>query len=718
MHVVVALIMAMFLVNQAAAGAWTPNHFIYKPALGARGETEKSTFDSGLERVDAHLARYKTLGDPGYATLSEALTSIGSTETPLVIPAGQVSISATTTIPANVQLRLAKGGQFAVANGVTLTINGPFEAGPHQVFTWTGTGKVVFGSGAVEQVRPEWWGAKADGATDCDTAFQAAVNAFPRVRLTEGAYKIDNATVYLNSTDSQAQFVLQGAGRATILDIANLTGGSYAFKVNEDAGGAKVATFPRHWRAVFRDMTINAANSSGHPNFLKVTETGALLENLNLRNFTNGVVTSGYCDISTLRNIVWDNSYPGGYLYTQTSNGDGVRLEQIFCNDSGNNGNGLCKATAAMGITLQDCLGGLAEFTECLNVVIDNWHNEQGNGAANTNYITIRNSYVTIRNSYFWDNRGVYPIVVNDYADSYRSTRLVLENNIFDHFLTASGTAQKVMPALSVTAINDRSRLIFKNNRGAYRVSGSYSVAPNGWIARSDNSTLSTAFSDYKHLLQGECEAYHSNEGAASWKIRPLGNAVRQFTATAGTPSFPWIATQSVVSYSNLAAGAYYYKVATYSDLAHTAASAASGPHTTTQANQHIGMDVDALLWPNTFLRIWRSTDGSNWTRYADIPLSSSKIRLLDLGSTISGWEWQTSGIPAPPADNTTMAGQVMPNGKRIFWAAAAPTSAEFTAVLGDIIWKTSPTAGTNPGWMCTTAGSPGTWKAMGNLAN
>lgn len=35
----------------------------------------------------------------------------------------------------------------------------------------------------------------------------------------------------------------------------------------------------------------------------------------------------------------------------------------------------------------------------------------------------------------------------------------------------------------------------------------------------------------------------------------------------------------------------------------------------------------------------------------------------------------------------------------------------------GDIIWNHSPSAGGPPGWMCVTAGSPGTWKAMANLA-
>lgn len=36
---------------------------------------------------------------------------------------------------------------------------------------------------------------------------------------------------------------------------------------------------------------------------------------------------------------------------------------------------------------------------------------------------------------------------------------------------------------------------------------------------------------------------------------------------------------------------------------------------------------------------------------------------------------------------------------------------------VGDIIWARTPSAGGAPGWVCVTAGTPGTWKAMSNLS-
>lgn len=45
---------------------------------------------------------------------------------------------------------------------------------------------------------------------------------------------------------------------------------------------------------------------------------------------------------------------------------------------------------------------------------------------------------------------------------------------------------------------------------------------------------------------------------------------------------------------------------------------------------------------------------------------------------------------------------------------AAAPTTGTWR--VSDIVWNNAPAAGQPPGWVCTVAGTPGTWKAMANL--
>lgn len=48
-------------------------------------------------------------------------------------------------------------------------------------------------------------------------------------------------------------------------------------------------------------------------------------------------------------------------------------------------------------------------------------------------------------------------------------------------------------------------------------------------------------------------------------------------------------------------------------------------------------------------------------------------------------------------------------------FGTAAPTTGAHSR--GDICWNTTPSAAGVPGWICTAAGTPGTWNAMANLA-
>ena len=74
--------------------------------------------------------------------------------------------------------------------------------------------------------------------------------------------------------------------------------------------------------------------------------------------------------------------------------------------------------------------------------------------------------------------------------------------------------------------------------------------------------------------------------------------------------------------------------------------------------------------------------------------------------------------------NNVSIAAQPMVSGavwfgndgaRKVAYDNAAPVAA--TWAIGDACWNTTPSAGGTPGWVCTTAGTPGTWKAMANVA-
>ncbi len=66
---------------------------------------------------------------------------------------------------------------------------------------------------------------------------------------------------------------------------------------------------------------------------------------------------------------------------------------------------------------------------------------------------------------------------------------------------------------------------------------------------------------------------------------------------------------------------------------------------------------------------------------------------------------------PGEAAESETI-GNASRNGD--FMGAAAPVAG--TWAVGNRVWNSAPAAAQPMGWICTVAGTPGTWRAMPNL--
>ena len=108
----------------------------------------------------------------GFSSLSAALTFIGSTSSTLVIDK-DLTISVDTSILANVSIAVRNGAVFTIDTGKTLTISGTLDAGPYQIFSCTGTGKVL----GLKESKPVWFGAAMTGSGDDSAAFALAFAA-------------------------------------------------------------------------------------------------------------------------------------------------------------------------------------------------------------------------------------------------------------------------------------------------------------------------------------------------------------------------------------------------------------------------------------------------------------------------------------------------------------------------------------------------------------
>jgi hypothetical protein len=188
----IRLVIVIITLSLCFSGTWTTNNFLYTPGAGESGTIRKISFSDGMSKADARLAKEAWVGDPNYgSTVQAAVTAIGSTAAILHVPAGTWPITDNLTIPANLTLRAERGANLSIATGKTLTINCSLEAGMYQIFSCTGTGKVVFAAGAVDKVFAEWFGAVGDNVHDDGNALAQAIGS-----LTSGIVQLQGKTYY------------------------------------------------------------------------------------------------------------------------------------------------------------------------------------------------------------------------------------------------------------------------------------------------------------------------------------------------------------------------------------------------------------------------------------------------------------------------------------------------------------------------------------------
>ncbi len=114
-----------------------------------------------------------------YPSFAAAVTVIGSSVKTLRITSSQ-AVTSDVTVPPSLTLSFVGSGKLSIASGVTVTLNSaPVAPDDQQIFAWSGTGRVVFGSAVSVRAPLRWWGAKCDNSTDDTAAITAAVTAVP-----------------------------------------------------------------------------------------------------------------------------------------------------------------------------------------------------------------------------------------------------------------------------------------------------------------------------------------------------------------------------------------------------------------------------------------------------------------------------------------------------------------------------------------------------------
>ncbi|HTE18506.1 MAG TPA: hypothetical protein VK689_09005, partial [Armatimonadota bacterium] len=190
----------------------------------------------GWRRLHSGELSVRWFGARGDGTTdAAAFTAALAAGAAVVVPTGGTyRLGSSLTVPKGKRLRVEPSALLDLPAGVTLTIEGEFHAGLHQVFS--GEGSVVPKPGSVPYVVPQWWGAKANGSVDDSAAVRSAIRAAVAGGLTgtslnvpvaqavffpPGRYRLDADAVLSDiGTSTRAGLRLFGASyRATELQL-------------------------------------------------------------------------------------------------------------------------------------------------------------------------------------------------------------------------------------------------------------------------------------------------------------------------------------------------------------------------------------------------------------------------------------------------------------------------------------------------------------------
>lgn len=545
------------------------------------------------------------------------------------------------------------------------------------------------------------------GTTDIGPAVQAAADAIEtdlrgELLLPPGTH-LWNSPVYLDVAVREFSYRITGNGKGTTIKLGSGLDGEYAIHNNENAAGTIGISSTGFPRLTLEYLTVDG--QSGTRGMVFSNASSVACRHMKVLSTYRLVQTTGYCDQMEFRHLrIQPGSISGAVMYYNHGNGDGLVMEQIGAGDDVV----VADVQNCNGGTITGGIVGVYKFTSCQAISVIGYHNDGGDDV--TGY-QVSPSFVlsSSKVSFYggWDQIGTLsPVIqVNDTSSvGYSEVRIYGWN-----FGFRPHTANKVRFAhVQVLAAQPATKVSFRGCGSDFEPESTTNRYPAGPTFAATDSGIQAAFDAWPTAMLEDADLAQTDLG---WQFLSPGGG-RIFRRIGTAPSLTASAVSNVPG--SFSAGTKFYKVAVYTDktraLATTASTEASVAISGTQSAQ---LAVTTRATP-ALVRIWRGTAAGTYTAYADLAISGYAAAVIDTGLAVNGIAWTSTGIPTPPAANTTMDGTVTGRAAT-FAAGAAPTAGTWAA--GDRVTATAPAAGGSEGWVCVTAGTPGTWKTFGSIA-
>lgn len=288
-----------------------------------------------------------------YADDSTAIKTLVDANNTVWIFPGEYGYNANHTWPAGKTYKFFKGAYLKVTNGKTLTIKGSVEAGTYKIFGDTATGFTpsIGSVVAIAEVRPEWWGAANDGATDDLNAFNSMWTCYAASQDSDGV-----PTIYLSQGGSyllSGQWTLQPT---TFIPINIIGGDTKLVTIRAKSSGFSGTSLiqingiqDRSTTDIrMEGFTIDSDNGMLAARGLSIGSQNCQLQNTH-KNGVSDIYITGFerpLYIVNTRLMKWERM---GLQIGNINNGVGVTLDTLFSTVSitgtANNGSGKVRLT-------------------------------------------------------------------------------------------------------------------------------------------------------------------------------------------------------------------------------------------------------------------------------------------------------------------------------------------------------------------------------------
>ena len=547
------------------------------------------------------------------------------------------------------------------------------------------------------------------GVEDLGAALQAAIDAYPSgadIMLPIGTFK-ETTKVYFDSATAVATFRIKGQGKGTIIKPSGFTSG-YMWHVNEDSGGSRVLSSTRHPRLIVEDLSVNGTDSTS-VSFVWYNTASVQFKNLTFDNLLYGLYGTGYVDLVKMDTVWWSFPRTNGWLYRQGGMGDGFSGRQLFSGGS-EIGNNMVWLYRCHGGSIVDSVGGYYRFEECSAVAVRDGHFEERTTTEGNHGFQIINSHVVLENNHIRSDFSTYDsIYVDDVDATKQTTLLVLRNNVFVKNLNVGNTI--ATRDVRINNLKAGSKIVLDNNAALLFNVDITDMSPWDWYqqgirVRSAVGALDTALLKVVPLLSGHAVIENLS---GSWSIHPVDSLDIPMRAMPA-PTIDAITQVASPSSDLVDTTTYYYRVENVD--CYSRYGVASAETSQLQAGTNSNKIEISGLAPNSFVRVMRGTAAGTYDRWVDIPTVGGSIIIHDCGGRINQYPWTVAGYTHHTTGVTYTGVHNAVTGKKTLYGTAAPTAG--TWVVGDKMYDTAVAAAGYMGWVCTTAGSPGTWKTFG----